>query len=374
MRLTLSICHRQYSKSFTDRLRIYVKAGNSGVGYAFKGGIGGNGGSVYMVASPDPSFNLLSLKNLYPTKRFKAPNGNPSTARDFCGRPGKNIFIPVPHGVSIVHAETNKLIGDIEKAGDKVLVEKGARGGNRSTNFEMKKTAGRSVYLDLKILADIGFVGFPNAGKSTLLNNISNARPEVADYPFTTLRPYVGVVEYEDFRRISCADLPGLIEGASFNEGMGHQFLKHIERTKVLLFVVDLNGFSMTAKTKDLRSPLQTVQLLARELELYNKEFLKRPAVLALNKTDTLDENKVNEINNEIVNWQEDVREKNIPNMINFKYILNISAKEREGLQPLKDTLRQLIDDSIVQRTKLPKYRKNRRVLLETRVIKEHRL
>jgi serine/threonine-protein kinase OSR1/STK39 len=159
-------------------------------------------------------------------------------------------------------------------------------GGCEATNFLGLPGQRRSVRLDLKLIADVGFVGFPNAGKSTLLKALSRARPKIASYPFTTLRPNLGVAEFDDFRRIAFADLPGLIEGAHLNEGMGHKFLKHVERTRVLLFVVDINGFQFKPE-HPFRSAFETVLLLNRELELYKEELMNKPALCVVTKMDS---------------------------------------------------------------------------------------
>jgi len=155
-----------------------------------------------------------------------------------------------------------------------------------SSNFLGTPGERKSIRLDLKLLGDVGFVGFPNAGKSTLLTAISRARPKIASYPFTTIKPNLGHCEFPDLRRITFADLPGLIEGAHQNEGMGHAFLKHVERTRVLLLVVDVNGFQFRPHSP-LRSPLETILILNRELELYREDLLDKPAVLAVTKMDS---------------------------------------------------------------------------------------
>lgn len=159
------------------------------------------------------------------------------------GSGGADVVIRSPVGVSVV-TDQGEVIGDLLADEDVVLVAKGGPGGNKATEFMGLRGQARSVKLDLKLIADVGFVGFPNAGKSTLLKAISRARPKIASYPFTTIQPNLGICEFKDMRRMSLADLPGLIEGASYNLGMGHKFLKHVERTRMLLFVVDVNGSS----------------------------------------------------------------------------------------------------------------------------------
>ena len=200
------------------------------------------------------------------------------------GSAGADVIITSPVGVSVV-TDQGEVIGDLLKDEDQVLVARGGPGGSKATEYLGLRGQARSVKLDLKLIADVGFVGFPNAGKSTLLKAISRAKPKIASYPFTTIQPNLGICEFPDLRRMSLADLPGLIEGASFNVGMGHKFLKHVERTRLLLFVVDVNGFQFKVDSPH-RSALDTVLLLNRELELYKEELLTKPAVLVITKMD----------------------------------------------------------------------------------------
>ena len=190
------------------------------------------------------------------------------------GSAGADVVIRSPVGVSVV-TDQGEVIGDLLKEDDLIVVAKGGPGGNKTTDYMGLRGQARSVKLDLKLIADVGFVGFPNAGKSTLLKAISRAQPKIASYPFTTIQPNLGICEFPDLRRMSLADLPGLIEGASDNLGMGHKFLKHVERTRLLLFVVDVNGFQFKVDTPH-RSALDTVLLLNRELELYKEELLTK--------------------------------------------------------------------------------------------------
>ena len=166
------------------------------------------------------------------------------------------------------------------------IIITGGMGGMPSTDFLGTHGERKCIQLDLKLIGDVGFVGFPNAGKSTLLKALSRASPKIASYPFTTIRPNLGICEFEDLRRITFADLPGLIEGAHQNLGMGHSFLKHVERTRALMFVVDINGFQMKS-TSPLRSALQTILILNRELELYRDDLLDKPAICVVSKMDS---------------------------------------------------------------------------------------
>uniref|UniRef100_A0A8C9Q2I9 GTP-binding protein 10 n=1 Tax=Spermophilus dauricus TaxID=99837 RepID=A0A8C9Q2I9_SPEDA len=201
-----------------------------------------------------------------------------------------------------------------------ILIAEGGIGGKFLTNFLPLKGQKRIIHLDLKLIADVGLVGFPNAGKSSLLSQISHAKPAIADYAFTTLKPELGKIMYNDFKQVSVADLPGLIEGAHMNRGMGHKFLKHIERTRQLLFVVDISGFQLSSQTQ-YRTAFETIILLTKELELYNEELQKKPALLAVNKMDLPDRN------------------------MEFQHIIPISAITGEGIEELKNCIRKSLDE-----------------------------
>ena len=284
---------------FADKVIISVKGGDGGNGccsfhrekYVPKGGPdggdGGNGGSVYLEASDDEQ-NLIAL--VYQT-RYQAKNGPGGKGSGCHGRNADDIVVKVPAGTVVTDAESGEFVADLDVVGAKVLVAAGGRGGRGNARFVSSVNRvprrwepgfpgeERRLQLELKTIADAGLVGFPNAGKSTLLRAISSARPKVAPYPFTTLHPMVGVVEYDDFSRLTVADIPGLIEGAHDNVGLGHAFLRHIERTKVLVYVLDCAGV-------DGRSPLEDLKQLRQELELYQKGLSSRRAIVAANKID----------------------------------------------------------------------------------------
>ncbi len=294
---------------FVDEVDIHVKAGNGGRGsLSFRrekfvprggpdGGDGGKGGSVFLVA--DPHRNTLVHFRFNP--EYQAERGGNGAGNNRHGRNGRDLDIPVPVG-TLIHAraaETGELEerADLAVVGERYRIAKGGRGGlgnahfATSTNRAPRKTQPGepgeefALHLTLKLLADVGLVGYPNAGKSTLISRISAARPKVADYPFTTLTPHLGVVGLSGERSFVVADLPGLIEGAHEGHGLGHQFLRHVERTKVLIHLVDVSGASG-------RDPVDDFDAIRRELELYNPALLDKPQLIAANKMDALDDPK----------------------------------------------------------------------------------
>ena len=226
-------------------------------------------------------------------------------------------------------------------------------GGFDATNFLGTAGEKKSVRLDLKLIGDVGFVGFPNAGKSTLLKALSRARPKIANYPFTTIKPNLGICEFDDLRSISFADLPGLIEGAHMNEGMGHSFLKHVERTRVLMFVVDVNGFQFKADSP-LRSAFETVLILSRELELYKSDLLDKPALVVITKMDSHGaSDNLEALKAKLENIEEAARDLYVINpeivpekLIEFFEIVPISAKfSPKTVDYLKFRVRDVIDE-----------------------------
>jgi len=289
---------------FVDEVDIHVEAGHGGRGcLAFRrevgvprggpsGGDGGHGGSVYVVASPHT--NTLISYRFHP--EFTADRGRHGEGSNRTGQSGEDLELAVPIG-TLVYEKTGdakepmRLLADLAQADQRVLVAKGGRGGlgnarfASSTNRAPRKVQPgepgevKDLRLELKLLADVGLVGFPNAGKSTLIARISAARPKVADYPFTTLTPHLGVVGLSDNRSFIVADVPGLIEGAHRGHGLGHQFLRHLERTKVLVHVVDVSGASG-------RDPVEDLDTVRRELELFQPELAAKPQLVAANKID----------------------------------------------------------------------------------------
>ncbi|XP_016074376.1 PREDICTED: GTP-binding protein 10 [Miniopterus natalensis] len=336
---------RKYG-NFIDNLRLFTRGGSGGMGYPRLGGEGGRGGDVWVVAHK--KMTLKQLKDKYPQKRFVAGEGANSRVSALKGSKGKDCEIPVPVGISVTD-ENGKIIGELNKEQDRILVAEGGLGGKFFTNFLPLKGQRRVIHLDLKLIADIGLVGFPNAGKSSLLSKISHAKPAIADYAFTTLKPELGKIMYKDFKQISVADLPGLIEGAHVNKGMGHKFLKHIERTKQLLFVVDVSGFQLSSQTQ-YRTAFETIILLTKELELYNEELQTKPALLAINKMDLPDaQNKFHVLMNQLQNPKDflHVFGKNMvpERTVEFEHIIPISAITGEGIDELKNCIRKSLDE-----------------------------
>jgi GTPase len=284
---------------FVDEAIIKVQAGDGGNGCASfrrekfvpfggpNGGDGGDGGSVWLVADE----GLNTLVDFRHQRSFKAQRGENGMGSDMYGRRGENKDIRVPVGTSVINMDTGELIGDLTENGQRLLVARGGNGGLGNIHFKSsvnraprKFTGGaageaRELKLELKVLADVGLLGFPNAGKSTFIRAVSAATPRVADYPFTTLQPHLGVVRVEPDRSFVVADIPGLIEGAAEGAGLGVQFLKHLSRTSLLLHLVDIAPI-------DGSDPVEQVRAIASELQRFDAELLARPRWLVLNKMD----------------------------------------------------------------------------------------
>jgi GTPase len=296
-----------------DEAEIQVIAGNGGNGcIGFRrekfiplggpdGGDGGNGGNVWVMADE----NLNTLVDFRHQKQFRAQRGENGMGRQMYGKAGEDLTITVPVGTVIINVDTDEVIGDLTTHGDRLLVAKGGKGGLGNMHFKSsvtraprKATPGeegeqRLLKMELKLLADVGLLGFPNAGKSTFIRAVSAATPKVADYPFTTLYPNLGVVSVEAHRSFVIADIPGLIEGAADGAGLGAQFLRHLQRTRLLLHLVDMAPVSEEyADTGVVASPAEQVRAIERELAKHDPELLQKPRWLLLNKADLMFEDE----------------------------------------------------------------------------------
>ncbi len=298
------------SDNFVDYVKIFCRSGNGGSGsrhmlrekYAPKGGPdggdGGRGGHVILRGS-NHMWTLLHLKF---QKHIKAEHGNPGRGNLMTGAEGSDTYIDVPVGTIARDAETNEALFEISEHGEEVILKRGGRGGrgnnhfkssvNRTPDYAQPGEEGSEGWciLELKVLADVGLVGFPNAGKSTLLSVVSAAKPEIANYAFTTLRPNLGMVEYRDNQSFVMADIPGIIEGAHEGKGLGLRFLRHIERNAALLFLVP-------ADSDDIKKEFE---ILLDELKKYNPELLDKDRLLAISKSDMLDEELMSEISEDL--------------------------------------------------------------------------
>ncbi len=286
---------------FADRARIIIRSGKGGDGcVSFRrekyvanggpdGGDGGKGGDI--IFQVDEGMNtLIDYRH---KKKYAAKDGEPGRKRRCHGANGQDLILKVPAGTVVMEAQSGKVIADLSGENKRQVILRGGNGGNGNMHYatstmQVPKYAQAGVaslelevLLELKVIADVGLVGFPNVGKSTFLSRVSHARPKVANYPFTTLNPHLGVVDYEDIDGFVIADIPGLIEGASQGTGLGHEFLRHIERTRVIIHLVD-------AASVEGRDPVEDVHKINEELKLYNQEIADRPQIIAANKIDAL--------------------------------------------------------------------------------------
>ena len=288
---------------FIDRAKIRIKAGDGGNGVtAFRrekfvprggpsGGDGGVGGDVWLESDE----GLNTLLHLRYNPEHKAERGHHGEGSNRSGKDGESITVKLPVGTQVFNAETDELLFDFTEAGQRFLAAKGGKGGwgnahfatptRRAPKFHYTGRPGeeKELQLELKLIADVGLVGFPNAGKSTLISVISAAKPKIADYPFTTLEPNLGVVDIGDYKTFVVADIPGLIEGASEGAGLGDRFLRHVERTKLILHLVDVSSFSD-------RDPVEDYKIINRELANYNEDLARRPQAIVATKIDALDD------------------------------------------------------------------------------------
>ncbi|CAF1005459.1 unnamed protein product [Rotaria sordida] len=321
---------RHLNLPFIDKLRVYVRGGRGGNGLKKYGGIGGQGGHVLVHGKRN-----LTLKNVYEknlAKRYIASDGEHSYKTCLNAQSGENLIIHVPLGIQILR-ENGELIDEINDIDDECIVAHGGDGGNYKTHFQGQPGEATMINFDLKLLADVGFVGYPNAGKSTLLSMLSRTQPAISPVPFTTLHPQLGTVVFDDGRSFTIADLPGLIEGSHVKMGLGSRFLKHTLRSKILLFIIDINGFQLEYRSP-LRSAFDSIVFLTKELELYEPSLLNKSAILAINKIDQLDNNdkKLNELYYSLNNYKQilenEYDNKWCPkNFFHFEHIVEISGK-----------------------------------------------
>lgn len=325
---------------FIDYAKIELQAGNGGNGivsfhrekYIDKGGPsggdGGKGGDIVFVTNS----NLHTLQDIRYRRLYKAKNGQSGGSNKKTGKSGEDLIIEIPCGTVIKDQASNKIIVDMVEDNHSHIVCEGGIGGKgnhhfksstqQTPRFSQEGSQGEhlKVELELKVLADVGLVGLPNAGKSTLLSVMTTAKPKIADYPFTTLQPHLGIVKYGDYQSFVMADIPGLIEGASEGKGLGHQFLKHIERNKILLFLIDILE----------ENPQETFNKLKKELETFNDTLMDKPALVVRTKLDTIQDPKT------LDQW----------NTFSEEYI-DISSVSQSGLDDLKDRLVSFLSSSI---------------------------
>lgn len=329
---------------FYDYAKINVKAGDGGNGIvAFRrekyvpyggpaGGDGGNGGSIILEADE----GLRTLVDFRYNTHYKAERGQHGQGKNQHGKTGRDKILKVPVGTVVKDAETQRIIADLTRAGQRIVVAQGGKGGRGNSRFVSSTHRvptlaengdpgeERWIILELKLLADVGLVGFPNVGKSTIISRVSAAKPKIADYHFTTITPNLGVVRVDAGRSFVMADIPGLIEGAAEGAGLGHRFLRHTERTKVLVHVLDISG-------SEGRNPLEDFRIVNKELEKYSHYLMKRPMVIVANKIDLPGaENNLKLINNELTEYE----------------IFPVSAVTGEGLESLIYRLADILDQA----------------------------
>lgn len=321
---------------FIDIVKINVKAGDGGKGcVAFRrekyiplggpsGGNGGNGGDVIIEATS----RMQTLLDLRYRKLYSADKGKPGLGSDMHGAGGKPCIVPVPLGTVIRNEETGEVLADLMKEGDRCIAARGGQGGKGNAHFKSSThqapkfaqpgIPGEEAHLviELKLIADVGIIGFPNAGKSTLISRISRSHPKIAGYPFTTLIPNLGVVNVGNYRSFVAADIPGLIEGAHEGKGLGIRFLKHIERTKILLHLLDFANF------EEDRDPVKDFEAINHELREFSEELAKKPQVVVANKLD------VTEARERVKDLEKFFQEKGMP-------FFSISAVTGEGVKEL---------------------------------------
>lgn len=298
------------NENFIDSIKVFLKSGNGGNGcvhfYRDKftrkggpdGGDGGNGGNIIIRGNR----NLWTLLHLRYKKHFFAGNGKDGSKNNCTGENGEDVVIELPLGTIVKNADTGEFLGEVIYHNQEVVILRGGRGGkgnaffksptNQTPRFAQKGEEGKAItaIFELKLLADVGIIGFPNAGKSTLLASITAAKPKIADYPFTTLVPNVGIVKVNEFNSFVISDLPGIIEGAHAGKGLGHRFLRHIERNSILLFLIPVNSQNI----------IHEYNVLLNELKLYNPDLLKKKRIVGISKADLISEKEIEIIDKEL--------------------------------------------------------------------------
>ncbi len=332
---------------FADRATVYVRSGKGGDGHvSFRrekyvpnggpdGGDGGNGGSV--ILEVDDGLNTLAdFRNV---RKYLAGHGEDGGKRNCHGKNGEDIVLKVPEGTVIKDQESGKVIIDMSRDNRRFVLLEGGKGGNGNQHYATSRMQAPkyaqpgqpakelTLLMELKVIADVGLVGFPNVGKSTFLSMVSNAKPQIANYHFTTLNPHLGVVDLDGAKGFVLADIPGLIEGASEGVGLGHEFLRHVERTKVIIHVVDASG-------SEGRDPIEDIYTINSELAKYNEDLAKRPQIIAANKTDLIYEDKDAVIDK--------IKKEFEPK--GYK-VFPISAATKEGLSTVLYEVRHMLDE-----------------------------
>jgi len=325
--------------NFTDYIKIHAASGKGGKGsvhlhrekYVAKGGPdggdGGRGGHIILQGDK----NMWTLFHLKFKRHFKAEHGGAGSSGRSTGKDGQDVYVKVPLGTIVRDGETNEILFEVTEDGQEVILLEGGKGGrgnwhfksstNQTPRYAQPGIDGQEGWfqLELKVLADVGLVGFPNAGKSTLLAALTSAKPKIADYAFTTLKPNLGIVKYRDYQTFVIADIPGIIEGAAEGKGLGHRFLRHIERNSILLFMVPADSDDIAKE----------YQILLNELKKHNPELLDKERLLAISKSDLLDEELMQEIEKELP--------KDLPHLF-------ISSVTQQGLTKLKDELWKMLN------------------------------
>ena len=329
--------------NFVDYVKMYVTSGNGGKGSMHlhrekfitkggpDGGDGGRGGHIIIRGNE----NLWTLLGFKFKRHFKAGHGEHGSKNRSTGADGADVFLDVPLGTIVRDSDTNELLFEITAHGEEVIAAEGGKGGRGNWHFKTATNQTpryaqpgipaqeKQLTLELKVLADVGLVGFPNAGKSTLLSVLTSAKPKIADYEFTTLKPNLGIVKYRDFRSFVMADIPGIIEGAAEGKGLGHYFLRHIERNSILLFLIPADSNDISKE----------YEILLNELKKYNPELLDKNRLVAISKSDMLDDELIGEMK---IQLDKDLKQ--------TPYLF-ISSVSELGLDDLKDKLWKLLND-----------------------------